>query len=93
MSGMTILEWAHTHLTDGGLWPEEAVAILDSIHQDGGDHARLLASTMDKDMEGYPAVLIATVRACVDVAAADWLRENKPAHFALPVFAGRKPWL
>lgn len=66
-------------LKDGGLWPSEAKAVLQSVKSD---------SSLDMDGRwgdstgDYPPQLITTLWVAVCDHAVKWIDANRPQHFA-----------
>ena len=92
---MTIREAMRKYLTDNGLWPDEADAVLASAEKSlvrafagrGGVQSPM-TWYWDDDSVGSPK-LLAAVELQVKSCALEWIDENQPAHFARPAFRER----
>lgn len=75
-------KWLFSH----GLWEKECDAILDAAmtHR----LTPTFAEIANREREGYPDVVTIGLQIAIKAVAAEWLRENKPMHFALPAFDG-----
>lgn len=77
---MTVREALEQELTDHGLWPKEATTIVEEFSQQPEQKG---VSFSTDPSTGYPAPLLAVLKASVKRAALDWLKANKPQHFAI----------
>ena len=73
----------HKMMTDRGLWPKEADAVLESLKVSNP----ALAECLHKQWEEYPLVLHTTAWMVVKGAVVDYIDKNKPLHWARPMFA------
>jgi hypothetical protein len=86
---MTIEEKVKDMLVEHGLWDNEAVIVVEKAKE-----APNLVSMIEghdrwaDDVSGYPTGLLATVFVSVKYIAIDWLKAEKPMHFALPMLEG-----
>lgn len=81
---MTIREFLLKHLTDNGLWPDEAETVVQGYEQD----EKSMEGRWSDDIEGYPKVMWAALIVCVNGRAVRWIEANKPLHWAKPMFTG-----
>jgi hypothetical protein len=82
---MTFREVCKKHLVDNGLFEDQAEAVLSAIDaEDQESHEAY--RTFNRECGGYPMQLRALYIAKANSAAADWIRENMPRHWALPMF-------
>jgi len=82
---MTIREMMETKLQENGLWPDEATAIMDAIEDE--KCAESMNGRWKDAADGYPPQLFAVSWMVVQTVAAKWLEENKPMHWARPMFS------
>lgn len=80
---MTWQTWMLSYLTDRGLWPAEAKAVV-GIYLNTASEAMALRAT--DDHAGYPPQMDAIVAMDLDSITREWLDEHKPLHFARPMF-------
>ena len=73
-------------MTDNGLWPQEADAVLESVRTE--KHAEALAEVLGKTWDGYPSQFHAGAWMTVKRMVIEYIDANKPQHFARPMFAG-----
>ena len=83
---MTIREWAEKQLTDRGLWPDEASAVVDAYAE--GEES--MAHRWNDATEGYPVSLFAVLLLCLSDEAVRWIDANKPKHFARGMFTNEE---
>lgn len=77
---MTIRKKMEEDLINHGLWPDEAVIILNNARE-----SKVLESMEERweeDTGGYPTQLLAAVWMSIKPIALDWIKTNKPQHFA-----------
>ena len=79
---MTWREWMQKYLTDSGLWPEEALAVVNE-YVDGNAAMQPIA---DRGHDGYPPQMNAVVALGLHATAVRWIDANKPQHWARPMF-------
>ena len=72
-------------LTDRGLWPQEADAVLKSILASKNHES--LAEVLSKAWDGYPKPFHAVSWMVARSFAVEYIDEHKPMHFARPMFA------
>ena len=73
----------HKRMTDNGLWPKEADAVLKSI---ADDSSQVLSEVLGKQSEGYPNSVFAAGWMVVTSAVLKYIDEHKPRHFARQMF-------
>lgn len=76
----------HKMMTDNGLWPQEADAVLESVRTD--KHAEALAEVLGRTWDGYHTQFHAVAWLTVKGMVVEYIDANKPQHFARPMFAG-----
>ena len=81
---MTFRQWAIEFLTQHGLWPQEAEAVLAAAIAHPANEA--MATRWDDDMEGYPPAIANVLRMSLSYSAVEWIDANKPQHFARMMF-------
>ena len=81
---MSIRDWMQKQLVDRGLYDTEANEVIRFAIEDGALQG--LKERVGDDIEGYPAQLLSVVSSSIMRSAHDWLKENKPLHWALPMF-------
>ena len=82
---MTFTEWATKYLTDRGLWPDQAEAVVAATKAD--EVNAVMADRWDDQIEGYPAGILVLTGMALSRSAVAWIDANKPLHFARPLFA------
>ncbi len=82
----TFEAWIHAEMLKNGLWPRDAAAVLAKIKADEKD---ALNEVMDKQSKGYPIEMFAVAWLSIQRVALAWLEENKPNHWAKPMFMPR----
>lgn len=87
---MTIRETLHKYLTDRGLWPQEADAVIDA-YRDHDTTPDDMTRRMNDDTEGYPPQMMPVLIMCVKAEAVRWIDANKPKHFARAAFTDPQP--
>ena len=91
---MTIREFLLKNLTDNGLWPDEAEAVLaqyieNSIELDAkGVDCGPMRDRWNDDLEGYPDAMKAVLALGTHTEAVKWIDANKPKHWARLMFTG-----
>lgn len=80
---MTIRENLEKFLFDHAMWPEEAKAAVELMAADPTQES--MKGRWDSQTDGYPEVLVRVLRITVKKFAIQWLKANKPKHFALAV--------
>jgi hypothetical protein len=85
---MTIEAWAIKHLTDNGMFPQEAGAVIAAVKTQMGD---VMACRWSDDAEGYPGYLLAVLVLALNSNAVEWIDANKPKHWARMVFDQSTP--
>ena len=81
---MTVEERAKVMLTDSGLWPDEVQAVIDAEKADKTSEA--MKGRWHDDADGYPSQLFTVLWIGLRHTAAEWLKVNKPEHWARPMF-------
>ena len=80
---MSVREYIHKWLTDRGLWPDEATVVVEStMKQEACDQVK-----WNDSAECYPPQLLAVLALSARELAVKYIDENKPKHFARPMFA------
>ena len=82
---MTWREWMETYLTERGLWPKEAQAVI-ADHTAKDAPGEPMATRLDDEMEGYPSQLKAVVLIGLNAEAVHGIDAHAPRHFALSIF-------
>ena len=85
---MTIRENLEKFLFDHAMWPEEAKAAVELMATDPTQES--MQGRWDSQTDGYPEVLVRTLRFMSKTFAIRWLKANKPEHFALAVLEESK---
>lgn len=81
---MTFTQYLTDHLTNHGLWPNEAEAVITEwLKTPSGEP---MQSGMSHSTQGHPDVELAALMLCVNSQAVKWIDANKPQHFARPRF-------
>jgi hypothetical protein len=86
---MTLHEFYHNSLTNRGLWPEEADAIMGEFKS--SPLATALADRWNEDAAGYPMAVHAGISMNLDAVALKWIEKNAPKHWAKPMFLMDRP--
>ena len=76
-------------LTDRGLWPNEAEAVLEKAKPEievGG-----YRMTWERPASEYPVELYAVIGLILSRNAVEWIDRNKPMHFARMMFVPQNP--
>lgn len=81
---MTLRKYFEQKLEEHGLWPQEAVQVMDAAEQ--SDLLADMQGRWDQSSEGYPPQLLVVVWMSVKLQAKRWLTDNVPQHFALGMF-------
>jgi hypothetical protein len=80
---MTISEFVTKHLTDKGLWPDEATTVIVLMKERSGlEEDRRWRDDLSGYPEAFKAVLMITANSC----ALQYIDEQKPQHWARPMF-------
>lgn len=81
---MTFTQYLTDHLTNHGLWPNEAGAVIDQwLETPPGEP---MQGRMSDHTQGYPDAMMAVLMLSINSAAVQWIDANKPKHFARPMF-------
>lgn len=83
---MTIAETLKKRLEDNGLFPDQALGVLEAAKADPANAS--VAERWDHDTAGYPPPLLEVLWMSVRLSAAHWIDANCPQHWARPLFAG-----
>ena len=83
---MNIEDTLKRELIDHGLWEKEADAILEEAKADPANE--LMKDRWTDDAEGYPRPLLGILWIGIKSKAVDWLKANKPDHWALSMLGG-----
>lgn len=78
---MTIREKMEEMLVDHMLWPDEAKAVVAAAEKD--EVLDAMQGRWGQDTEGYPPQVVVATWISVKHVAVEWLKANKPQHFAL----------
>lgn len=81
---MTMQQWAEKYLTDNGLWPDEAEAVVEAAKAEKANES--MERRWNDDIEGYPKQLLAVLTMPLRAEAVRWIDANKPQHFARMMF-------
>jgi hypothetical protein len=73
---MTIRQWAQTYLTDRGMWPQDAVTIIERMDADPA--LQSMNGRWDEDTSGYPPALLSALSFNLDLQAVIWIEANCP---------------
>ena len=84
---MTIHETLHKYLTDNGLWPKEAEAVIVNYCVDETTPSDM-GRRMGDYAEDYPPQFIAVLIMALWAEAVRWIDTNKPKHIFRPMFTG-----
>lgn len=76
---MTFDEYLVQYLVHQGLSPKEARSVVDIMIQETTE----MSHRWSDDTEGYPKAMSGILCLTAEHHAVTWLREHKPAHFAL----------
>lgn len=79
----TIEQKLLTFLTDNGLWPAEAKAVLEAARPQIERSGRI---TWHRPADEYPVPFYAVMFLILRRVALEWIDANKPLHFARPMF-------
>lgn len=82
---MTIRTKLHDLLTEHGLWPEEAEAVLFEL--ENAKSSESMKGHWNDREEDHPPQLVAVLFMSAKRHAVDWIDKNKPRHFARPMLA------
>lgn len=77
---MTIQESIETRLVEHGLWPDEAHTVVEALKAD--EASKPMSGRWHEDTAAYPHPLLTVVWIGAKRQAAEWLKANKPQHFA-----------
>lgn len=84
MVDMTLREYMGKQLEISGLWPNEAAEVMNFIiEEDARLGAAISTAKWSEESSGYAVPILATTLISVKQDALNWLRENKPNHFAI----------
>lgn len=84
---MTIREFLTQHLTDNGLFDDEAAAVIELAarpQEQGG--LPTMHHRLNDSLDGYPASFSAVLIMSIPRYALQWIDANKPKHWARPMF-------
>ena len=87
---MTWRDWMVKYLTDRGLWPKEALEVVNAeiaadVDEESG-YKGPVAEVADRSHDGYPPQMDAVMALTLNTAAIEWIDANKPNHFARLMF-------
>lgn len=82
---MTIRQKNEEELVNHGLWDDEAKTVVTEAEKEKSLEA--MQGRWDEDTTGYPAPLLAVTWMSVKHHATEWLKANKPQHFALAILS------
>jgi hypothetical protein len=82
---MTIKERLIKLGEENGLWQQEAEQIVDVMIAE--DREKTMVGRWNDQADGYPQQMIAVLWMSFKFTADKWLKENKPMHWARPMFA------
>ena len=80
----TTKEKCISFLTNNGLWPQESEQVFEAAKprlEVGG-----YQMTWDRPANEYPNALYAVMFITLKAVALEWIDQNKPMHFARPMF-------
>lgn len=80
---MTIRERLEQLCRDNGLWPEEAMAVLDEVI---AATEEMELRRWEEDLVGYPPQMLGTLWLITKQHALKWIDANRPKHWARPMF-------
>ena len=80
---MTVRQKIEDTLVEHGLWEDEAKKVVAEAEKDEGLSA--MQGRWDGDITGYPVSVLSVTWTAVKHLAVEWLKANKPEHFALHV--------
>lgn len=72
---------------DNGLSQQQAEQIVDVLIAEDDADLKIMTGRWTDDADGYPPVMIDVLWSSYKVAAAKWLDEHKPMHWARLMFA------
>lgn len=84
-NAMTIRQKIEETLVDHGLWEDEAKTIVTEAEKEKSLEA--MQGRWDEDTAAYTAPLLAVTWMSVKHHATEWLKANKPQHFALAMLS------
>lgn len=80
----TIQEVLVGRLVENGLWKDQAEAVIEQVKaRPGNDPMR---DRWNDEATGYPPPLMSVLWLSARQAAVEWIDENKPLHWARPMF-------
>ena len=82
---MTIRQKIEETLVNHGLWEDEAKTVIAEAEKH--ESLKDMLGRWDEDTASYPDQLLAVVWMSVKNLATEWLKANKPNHFALAILA------
>lgn len=80
----TVRKFLSDKMEENGLWPDEAEAVIKTIEEDKANIT--LAQVLDKQIEGYPPMVMSIAWITVCDKAVKYIDEHKPKHFARFMF-------
>ena len=86
---MTFEAWSMAYLTNRGLWPQEAEAVIAAAKADKANEA--ISDRWNDSTDDYHSLFTDLLNLALDSSALEWIDANKPKHFARPIFAGEAP--
>ena len=81
---LTIKKNILTKLEERGLWPNEATAVFQRLHD--LPENKVTEGRWDHPMEDYPLILTGSLWASAKDQAVAYIDEVKPMHWARPMF-------
>ena len=81
---MTIHEFVVKHLTDNGMFPDQASAVFAAVETDKANES--MAQRWNDQVEDYPKPLFAVILLVVNRKALDWIESNLPQAWFKPMF-------
>jgi len=79
----TIRQNLESYLFDHCLFPEEAKQAVEYMAAHKSQEA--MNGRWDQDCAGYPEAMVRVLRITAKNFAAEWLKANKPKHFAIQI--------
>lgn len=84
-------EYFFGYLTNNGLWPKEAIPIIEGVSS-GGEVLETMQGRWKDPVTAYGEPLLAVVLISIRSYAREWLEVNAPNHFAKMMFADAEEW-
>jgi hypothetical protein len=83
----TLRAHCEKYLTDNGMWPIEAIAVMDGVVSNPAMEFMSVKGRWDEPIEDYKeGPILRILMVLIKDSAVDWIDANKPKHWAREMF-------